>query len=413
MKFEQYNFVPELKHNLKVAGFRKPTDIQYRSIPPILKGEDVLAIAQTGTGKTAAYAIPVIQLLSTRHAYIDEYEVRCVIMVPTHELAIQVAGVFEKLVAGLRLSILGLFGGVEQDAQIEKLTRGVDILVATPGRMFDLASQGFLLFRRVEILILDEADHMLELGFISDMQQLVQRLPKARQTLFFSATINEHIKDLAYGLVRHAVRIHLSPDDPVSKNIDHAVAFIEMDDKRFFLEKIIKEHPESKILIFVRTRVRAERVARALERVGYACQTIHGDKEQKDRSLVMKHFSEGTNRVLIATDVSSRGIDIPNVEFVVNYDLPEVAENYVHRVGRTGRGVQRGTAISFCSSGEKEILAEIESFLTRPVAVMSINNAEYEATIDVSSAGNHDWQALINESNALNASSGRKRKKKK
>jgi ATP-dependent RNA helicase RhlE len=279
--------------------------------------------------------------------------------------------------------------------------------------MFDLASQGFLLFRRVEILILDEADHMLELGFISDMQQLVRRIPKARQTLFFSATINEHIKDLAYGLVNHAVRIHLSPDDPVSKNIDHAVAFIEMDDKRFFLEKIIKEHPESKMLIFVRTRVRAERVARALERVGYACQTIHGDKDQKDRSQVMKHFSEGTNKVLIATDVSSRGIDIPNVEFVVNYDLPEVAENYVHRVGRTGRGVQRGTAISFCSSGEKEILAEIESFLTRPVAVMSINTAEYEAAIDVSSAGKHDWQALINESNALRSSSGRKGKKKK
>ncbi|HJZ39415.1 MAG TPA: DEAD/DEAH box helicase [Bacteroidales bacterium] len=413
MKFEQYNFVPELKRNLEMAGFKKPTDIQYRSIPPILKGEDVLAIAQTGTGKTAAYAIPVIQILSTSHAYIDEYEVRCVIMVPTHELAIQVAGVFEKLVAGLRLTILGLFGGVEQNPQIEKLTKGVDILVATPGRMFDLASQGYLLFRRVEILILDEADHMLELGFIYDMQQLVRRIPKARQTLFFSATINEHIKDLAYGLVHHAVRIHLSPNDPVSKNIDHAVAFIEMDDKRFFLEKIIKEHPESKMLIFVRTRVRAERVARALERVGFACQTIHGNKDQKDRSQVMKHFKEGTNRVLIATDVSSRGIDIPNVEFVVNYDLPEVAENYVHRVGRTGRGIQRGMAISFCSSGEKEILAEIESFLNRPVAVMLINKAEYEATIDVSAAGTHDWQALINESNAFKASSGRKGKKNK
>jgi ATP-dependent RNA helicase RhlE len=413
MRFEQYNFVAALKHNLEKMGFIKPTDIQYKAIPPILKGEDVLAIAQTGTGKTAAYAIPVIQIISTRRNRPDEYAVRCVIMVPTHELAIQVAGVFEKLIAGLQLNVLGLFGGVDQAPQIEQLRKGVDVLVATPGRMFDLASQGFLVFKNVEILILDEADHMLELGFINDMQQLISRIPKGRQTLFFSATINEHIKDLAYGLVHHAVRIHISPKDPVSKNIDHSVAFIEMDDKRFFMEQIIKEHPESKILVFVRTRVRAERVAKALERVGFACQTIHGSKDQDDRTQVMKHFTAGSNKVLIATDVSSRGIDIPDVEFVVNYDMPEVAENYVHRVGRTGRGVKRGMAISFCSSGEKEILAEIEGFLNKPIAVMSINKDEYEATIDLSEASNHDWQSLINKSNAFNASSKKKGKKKK
>jgi ATP-dependent RNA helicase RhlE len=391
MRFEQYNFVPALKQNLEKMGFIKPTDIQYKAIPPILKGEDVLAIAQTGTGKTAAYAIPVIQLLNIRRTRPDEYAIRCVIMVPTHELAIQVAGVFEKLIVGLPLNVLGLFGGVEQAPQIEQLRKGVDVLVATPGRMFDLASQGFLFFKNVEILILDEADHMLELGFINDMQQLILRIPKGRQTLFFSATIN----------------------DPVSRNIDHSVAFIEMDDKRFFMEKIIKEHPESKILVFVRTRVRAERVAKALERVGFACQTIHGNKDQDDRTQVMKHFTAGINKVLIATDVSSRGIDIPDVEFVVNYDMPGIAENYVHRVGRTGRGVKRGMAISFCSSGEKEILAEIEVFLNKPIAVMSINKAEYEATIDLSEASTHDWQALINESNAFNTLSKKKRKKKK
>jgi len=413
MKFEQYNFVSPLKRNLEKLGFRKPTDIQYKSIPPILKGEDVLAIAQTGTGKTAAYAIPVIQLLTVRQSRMDDYFVRCVVMVPTHELAIQVAEVFETLMDGTGLNVLGLFGGVEQAPQIEKLKKGVDVLVATPGRMFDLASQGFLLFTSVEILILDEADHMLELGFITDMQQLIRRIPKERQTLFFSATINEHIKDLAYGLVRHAVRIHISPKDPVSKNIDHAVAFVEMDDKRFFLERIIKEHPDSKMLIFVRTKIRAERVAKALERVGISSQTIHGNKDQDERSQVMKNFKEGSNKILIATDVSSRGIDIPNVEFVVNYDLPEVAENYVHRVGRTGRGTQRGTAISFCSSEEKEILSEIESFLTNPIAIMSINKDEYEATIDLSEAASHDWQALINEQNAFEASHKKKGKKKK
>jgi ATP-dependent RNA helicase RhlE len=413
MRFEQYNFAPTLKRNLEKLGFRKPTDIQYKSIPPILNGEDVLAIAQTGTGKTAAYAIPVIQLLSTLRERMDSYTVRCIVMVPTHELAIQVSEVFEKLIEGMGLNVLGMHGGVDQAPQIKRLKNGMDILVATPGRMFDLASQGFLSFTDVEILILDEADHMLELGFITDMQQLIRRIPKGRQTLFFSATINEHIKDLAYGLVRHAVRIQISPNDPVSKNIDHSVAFVEMDDKRFFLERLIKEHPESKMLVFVRTKVRAERVAKALERVGISSQTIHGNKDQDERSQVMTHFKDGTNQILIATDVSSRGIDIPNVEYVVNYDLPEVAENYVHRVGRTGRGVQRGIAISFCSSEEKEILKEIESFLTKPIAVIGIDQREYEETVDISEASEHDWKSLIDKHNAYVPLPKKKRKKKK
>ena len=413
MRFDQYNFLPALKRNLELSGFRKPTDIQYKSIPPILKGEDVLAIAQTGTGKTAAYAIPVVQQLASRNKYLDEYTVRCVVMVPTHELSIQVAGVFEMLMKSLALQVLSLIGGVDQAPQIERLRKGVDVLVATPGRMFDLASQGFLNFSQVEILILDEADHMLELGFIADMHDLIRRIPKRRQTLFFSATINEHIKDLAYELVDHAVRIHISPKDPVSKNIDHSVAYVEMDDKRFFLEQIIREHPESKMLVFVRTRVRAERVAKALERVGITCQTIHGEKDQDDRSKVMENFRNGTNKILIATDVSSRGIDIPNVEYVVNYDLPELAENYVHRVGRTGRAEKRGIAISFCSAGEKEILSDIEQFLSKPVTVMPISREEYEATVDLSAESEHDWKKLIEENESYKPKSKKKIKTKR
>lgn len=413
MRFDKYNFSPALKRNLENLGFKKLTDIQYRTIPPIVNGEDVLAIAQTGTGKTAAYAIPVIHLLSLRREEMEGYGVRCIVMVPTHELAIQVTEVFEKLVVGMGINVLGMHGGVDQVPQIKRLKNGMDILVATPGRMFDLASQGFLSFKSVDILILDEADHMLELGFITDMQQLIRRIPKGRQTLFFSATINDHIKDLAYGLVRHAVRIQISPKDPVSKNIDHSVAFIEMDDKRFFLERMIKEHPESKMLVFVRTKVRAERVAKALERVGISSQTIHGDKVQDERSHVMANFKSGTNKILIATDISSRGIDIPNVEYVVNYDLPEVAENYVHRVGRTGRGTQRGIAISFCSKEEREILDEIESFLTKPIDVIAIDKAEYEETIDVSEGSEHDWKSLIKEHEAKMAMPIKKKKKKK
>jgi ATP-dependent RNA helicase RhlE len=409
MKFNQYNFAPAIKNNLEALGYKKPTDIQYKSIPPILRGEDVLAIAQTGTGKTAAYALPVLQLLYQRKMRDGETNIRCVVMVPTHELAIQVNEVFEQLAQGTTITSLGIMGGTDQAPQIEKLIKGVDILVATPGRLFDLESQGYVFLKGVEILVLDEADHMLELGFVHDMNQLIHKIPRRRQTLFFSATINEHIKDLAYGLVQKAVRIHISPKDPVSKNIDHSVAFIEMDDKRFFLERIIKENPEKKILVFVRTKVRAERVCKALERVELKSQTIHSSKNQDERSAVMKQFKEGTNKIVIATDVSARGIDIPSVEMVINYDLPDETENYVHRVGRTGRGTQKGLAISFCSTEEIEILRDIEQFLGKEIMVLDIKKDAYEETIDMSEASSHDWQSLIDEANAYE----QKKKKKK
>ncbi|MFO8022348.1 MAG: DEAD/DEAH box helicase [Perlabentimonas sp.] len=413
MKFEKYNLIPELKQNLQTNGFRRPTDIQFKAIPPTLNGEDVLAIAQTGTGKTAAFAIPTIQRLCSSKKSIDKYTCRCLVMVPTHELAIQVANIFKLLAQGTDLHVVGIYGGVEQASQIALLKKGVDVLVATPGRMYDLASQGYLSFQEVETLIIDEADHMLELGFIHDMEQLVRRIPNNRQTLFYSATINKKIKDLAYGLVRHAVRIHISPKDPVSKNIDHSVAYIEMDDKRFFLEHFIKENPESKILVFVRTKVRAERVAKAMERVGLSSQTIHSSKDQSQRSQVLDSFKTGKNKVLIATDVSARGIDIPDVEFVINYDLPDIAENYVHRVGRTGRGTKRGTALSFCSTEEKEMLKEIEKLLHKPISVLSISKGEYEATIDFSEDSSNDWQDLIAKQEEFEAKPKKKRKNKK
>ena len=419
MKFSQYHFTDVVIKNIDNLGFKRPTDIQYKAITPILNGEDVLAVAQTGTGKTAAFAIPIVHNLTVKRAENHSFSPRCLVMVPTHELAMQVADVFKALMNGTKLKALALFGGVQQSVQIDILKQGVDVLVATPGRMFDIASQGFLNFQDVEVLVLDEADHMLELGFLTDMDQLFRRIPRNRQTLFFSATINPKIKDLAYSLVRHAVRIHISPHDPISKNIDHSVAYIEMDDKRFFLEHIVKENPDSKIIVFVRTKVRAERVAKALERVGLSSQTIHGDKDQQERSLTMDNFKKGVNRILIATEVSARGIDIPNVDIVVNYDLPEEAENYVHRVGRTGRGDKRGMAISFCSEQEREVLKQIEGFLQKPISVVHISKDEYEATIDFSESAEHDWQSLIDEQNVFEANRKSKvkpkskRKKKK
>ncbi|RIV21543.1 DEAD/DEAH box helicase [Fibrisoma montanum] len=397
MKFDEYNIAPEIKRNLETMGFKRPTDIQYKAIPSILKGEDVLAIAQTGTGKTAAFAIPVISMLHRQKTSSRSEGVKCLVMVPTRELALQITDVFRSLAQFTRTKAFCIFGGVEQDPQIMRLEKGIDILVATPGRMFDLVSQGHLNLDRVEMLILDEADHMLDLGFLKDIQDLVKRLPRKRQTLFFSATIDETIKKLAYSLVHNPIRIQISPENRVARNIEHSVAFVEMDDKRFFLERIVKEHPDNKILVFVRTKVRAERVASALHRMNLSAQTIHGDKQQSDRLQVLNQFRKGEVKVLIATDVSARGIDVPNVDYVVNYDLPEQPENYVHRVGRTGRGTQKGTAVSFCSTEEKPLLADIEAYLDQPVARIDITKDDYMATRELSDDARVDLKALMQE----------------
>ncbi len=414
MKFDDYSISHELKKNIAELGFKRPTDIQFKSIPPILKGEDVLAIAQTGTGKTAAFAIPIISILQEmKHSVRYEEGVKCIVMEPTRELALQVSEVFKKMAVGTKVETLCLFGGVEQAPQIEKLVKGVDILIATPGRMFDLIYQKHLKITGVQILVLDEADHMLDLGFIKDIQDVKKFLPKFHQTLFFSATINEQIKKVAYSLVRNAIRIQLSPNDPVAKNITHSVAFVEMDDKRFFLERVINENPESKILVFVRTKVRAERVKLAMQRVGIESETIHGDKEQQDRLAVLDKFRSGEIKILIATDVSARGIDIANVDYVVNYDLPDVPENYVHRVGRTGRGMQKGLAVSFCAVEEKPILAEIEGFMGKKIRVLELDKQEYAETIDFSKdTANFDLKALLKEAEEFEALKKKTKKKK-
>jgi len=333
-------------------------------------------------------------------------------MVPTRELAIQITEVFHSIGQHTRVKTFCVFGGVEQAPQIARLEKGIDVLVTTPGRMFDLVSQGYIQLDRVEIIVLDEADHMLDLGFIKDIRDLIKFLPRKRQTLFFSATINDTIKKLAYSLVSNPVRIQVSPKDPVAKNISHAVAFIEMDDKRFFLERFLNDHPDSKILVFVRTKVRAERVLKAMERVGIVCQTIHGDKEQQDRLEVMGKFRDGTLKVLIATDVTSRGIDIPNVDYVINYDLPDVAENYVHRVGRTDRDVQKGEAVSFCSPEEKAMLAEIEQYLTKPIAVLGIAKKDYADTVSLTEDVPDKWKDVMREiEEAEKWQKGKKKKK--
>lgn len=392
-------------------GFKNPTNIQFKSIPSILKGEDVLAIAQTGTGKTAAFAIPIVDMIHRDKSSKRSHGIKCIVMVPTRELAMQIGEVFEKLARHTKVKAFALYGGVEQDPQIKKLQDGIDVLIATPGRMFDLINQEYVDLSRIRTLVLDEADHMLDLGFIDDIKYVKRKLTKKHQTLFFSATISKEIKKLAFSQVKSsAIRIQIAPEDPVAKNVSHYVIFVEMDDKRFFLERFIKDNSESKIIVFVRTRVRAERVAKAMERVQIETVTIHGDKKQDDRSEVMKKFKEGRYRIMIATDVSARGIDVPDVDYVINYDLPGKPENYVHRVGRTGRGIKLGVAISFCSKEEKGLLEDIQQLINKDIEVIKLYRKDYDAI--VSSPGEDlSLQEMIDEHEQWEAN--RKKKKRK
>jgi len=408
MKFEKYHIAAEIKRNLSGFGFKRPTDIQYKAIPSIMKGEDVLAIAQTGTGKTAAFAIPIIDKIHRIKSSKRSWGIKCIIMVPTRELAAQIGNVFNDFSKHTKVKSFAVYGGVDQDPQIKKLKDGIDVLIATPGRMFDLISQGVISVKHVDTLVLDEADQMLDLGFINDIKAIKKKLVRKHQTLFFSATINKTIKKLAFSQVKSsAIRIQISPDDPVAKNVSHFVMFVEMDDKRFFLRRFIKDNPESKVIVFVRTRVRAERVEKALERGGINAAALHGDKDQILRAQVMNQFKLGKINIMVATDISARGIDIPDVHYVINYDLPEKKENYVHRVGRTGRGVNKGIAISFCSKEEKERLQDIELFLNKKIETISITKKEHAHTMAFSNE-TQSAQDLIKEHEEW-----KKRKKKK
>jgi ATP-dependent RNA helicase RhlE len=411
MKFEKYHISDKIKKNLDLMGFKRPTNIQYKSIPSILKGEDVLAIAQTGTGKTAAFAIPLIDMIHREKSSSRSYGIKCIVMVPTRELAMQIGEVFEKLARHTKVKTFALYGGVEQDPQIKKLQDGIDVLITTPGRMFDLINQGYIDLSRIRTLVLDEADHMLDLGFIDDIKYVKRKLTNKHQTLFFSATISKEIKKLAFSQVKStAIRIQIAPEDPVSKNVSHFVMFVEMDDKRFFLERFIKDNPGSKIIVFVRTRVRAERVLKAMERVQIDTFAIHGAKDQDDRSEVMKKFREGGSRIMIATDVSARGIDVPDVDYVINYDLPDKPENYVHRVGRTGRGINLGEAISFCSKEEKGLLEDIQQLINKDIEVIKLYKKNYDDILNSPSI-NLSLREMINEQEQWEEN--RKKRKKK
>ncbi len=380
MKFEKYRISDELKENLLAIGFHRSTDIQFKAIPPIMNGEDVLAIAQTGTGKTAAFAIPVINAIQefkmtfkANSRYKNKNPdmpkenskfIKCLVLVPTRELTKQIGQVFSQLAKNTKVTSYAVYGGVETDPQVRQLEGGIDILIATPGRMFDLIAQGYIEVSRVKILVLDEADRMLDLGFIKDINSIKTKLPRRHQTLFFSATINPKIKKLAYSQISsNAMRIQVSPENLVSQNISHFITKVGMDDKRHLLVNFLNEIPDAKIIVFVRTQVRAERVLNHLIKNEIQAVNIHGGMDQKEREKSLEFIRENKTAILIATDVTARGIDLPGVTHVINYDLPDDPENYIHRVGRTGRGFNKGDALAFCAPEEIEKLKAIEEFI--------------------------------------------------
>ncbi|RKH38455.1 DEAD/DEAH box helicase [Corallococcus sicarius] len=372
MTFDDLQLTDSLLKAVKAEGYTTPTPIQVKAIPHALAGKDVLGVAQTGTGKTAAFALPILQRLSAKAPAGGARPVRCLVLTPTRELASQVSESFGTYGKNLPLRHAVVFGGVGQTPQVQALRQGVDILVATPGRLLDLIDQGHVTLRALEVFVLDEADRMLDMGFIHDVRRVIKVLPKERQTLFFSATLPPDIVDLARNILKDPIRVEVSPASTTAETVSQQVYFVKREEKRALLTHLLQD-PKAipRALVFTRTKHGANRVAKQLTQAGVRADAIHGNKSQNARERALDEFRAGTLRVLVATDIAARGIDIDGLSHVFNYDLPNVPEQYVHRIGRTGRAGASGQAVSFCDSEEREYLRDIERTIRRSVPVVA------------------------------------------
>lgn len=370
MPFNSLNIIKPVLEAIKEEGYTIPTPIQEQSIPIILQGTDLLGCAQTGTGKTAAFAIPILQLLSADKSYGKKRKIRSLIVTPTRELALQIGESFKAYGRHTDLKSAVIFGGVNQNKQTSSLQGGVDIVVATPGRLLDLMNQGFISLRDVEVFVLDEADRMLDMGFIHDVKKMIQVLPKKRQSLFFSATMPPAIVRLADSILHNPKKVSISPESLTVDIIKQSVYFVDKGNKNVLLADTLKNKDIKTALVFTRTKYGADKVARMLNKKNVKAEAIHGDKSQNARQKALRNFKEHTTRVLVATDIAARGIDIDELEFVINYEVPNIAETYVHRIGRTGRAGAKGTAISFCDATEKEYVKEIEKLIAKKIPVI-------------------------------------------
>jgi len=372
MTFKELEVIEPILKALQQKGYTHPTPIQEQAIPILLKGKDLLGCAQTGTGKTAAFAIPILQQLyldKTRNR--NQRQVKALIVTPTRELAIQIADNFTEYGEHTDIRNTVIFGGIKQGSQTNALRRGVDVLVATPGRLLDLMNQGFISLKNVEYFVLDEADQMLDMGFVHDIKKLITKLPVKRQSLFFSATMPKTIVELSSKILGNYETVTVKPEQATAERVGQAVYFVSKADKTKLLVHVLKEENAVSTLVFARTKHGADKVVKVLSKSNITAEAIHGNKSQNARQRALSNFKEGKTKVLIATDIAARGIDISELALVINYDLPNVPETYVHRIGRTGRASASGISISFCDVEERPYLKDIEKLIKQQIPVVS------------------------------------------
>lgn len=399
MTFEQLELIEPIQKALQQEGYTIPTPIQAEAIPYVLDGYDLLGCAQTGTGKTAAFSIPIIQNLYNERQNGKVRGIKALILTPTRELAIQIGESFTAYgkYAGVKHTVI--FGGVGQKPQTDALQRGVDVLIATPGRLLDLTGQGFISLKYLDYFVLDEADRMLDMGFIHDIKRILPLLPKKRQSLFFSATMPPEIERLAGTILHDPQKVEVTPASSTVEKIDQSVYFVEKAEKVSLLTHLLKDSSLESVLVFTRTKHGADKVARVLAKANIGAEAIHGNKSQTARQRALTNFKDHTTRVLIATDIAARGIDVDHLSHVINYELPNVPETYVHRIGRTGRAGRSGVAYSFCDAEEVPYLKDIQRLIGKQIPVAGGNEFE---TADVKAAVAEKKEAIKQESKRRN-----------
>lgn len=378
MTFKELNLLEPILNALDTQGYTQPTPIQEQAIPIVLAGKDIMGCAQTGTGKTAAFAIPILQRLENTKPTNGRRVIRALIVTPTRELAIQIHESFKDYGQNLKQQSAVIFGGVNQHSQVNRLKAGVDILIATPGRLLDLIQQGFISLKTLEIFVLDEADRMLDMGFIHDVKKIIKIIPEKRQTLFFSATMPKEITSLANSILTNPSHVEVSPVSSTAETIQQEMYFVDTDQKKDLILHVLEEQNIETALVFTRTKHGADKLVKILLKNDIKAEAIHGNKSQNARQNALKNFKDRTSRVLVATDIAARGIDIDSLAFVINYDIPNVPETYVHRIGRTGRAGASGKSISFCNTEEKAYLKDIQKVIGMTVPVVS--NHPYPST---------------------------------
>ena len=384
MTFKELEVIEPILKALQQKGYTHPTPIQEQAIPILLKGKDLLGCAQTGTGKTAAFAIPILQQLyldKTRNR--NQRQIKALIVTPTRELAIQIADNFTEYGEHTDIRNTVIFGGIKQGSQTNALRRGVDVLVATPGRLLDLMNQGFISLKNVEYFVLDEADQMLDMGFVHDIKKLITKLPVKRQSLFFSATMPKAIVELSSKILGTYETVTVKPEQATAERVGQAVYFVSKADKTKLLVHVLKEENAVSTLVFARTKHGADKVVKVLSKSNITAEAIHGNKSQNARQRALSNFKEGKTKVLIATDIAARGIDISELALVINYDLPNVPETYVHRIGRTGRASASGISISFCDVEERPYLKDIEKLIKQQIPVVTTHPYVDESKVEL------------------------------